>query len=93
MTKLKEFFNIDRWQIRQPIVISDIFRLLAGTEGVQNIIDVTVKNLFDTTLGYSGNIYNINAATYDGIIYPSLDPSIWEIRFPDGDIRGRVKAY
>ena len=91
ITKLKNFFAIDRWAIRQPIIISDIFRLLTGTEGVQNIISVNIVNLFNTPL-YSGNIYNISAATVDGILYCSLDPSIFFVAYPDTDIKGRVRV-
>ena len=32
----------------------------------------------------------LSGATLGGIIYPSLDPMIFEIRFPDSDILGRV---
>ena len=40
--------------------------------------------------GYSGNIYDLNAATKEGVIYPSLDPSCFELKFPNVDIEGRV---
>jgi hypothetical protein len=40
---------------------------------------------------YAPNSYNITAATKGKIVYPSLDPSVFEIKFPDSDIRGRVK--
>lgn len=91
--ELKNFFDIDKWQIRQPIIISDILRAIAVTEGVQNVIDVKIINYFDTALEYSGNIYNIDGATRNGIVYPSLDPSIFEVRFPDRDILGRIKVF
>ena len=48
------------------------------------------KNLFDMDAGYSGNVYDIKTATKNGIIYPSLDPSIFEIKYPNSDITGRV---
>ncbi len=44
-------------------------------------------------LGYSGNVYDLNYATRKGIIYPSLDPSIFEVKFPNQDIKGRVVSY
>jgi hypothetical protein len=40
---------------------------------------------------YSSNSYNIEAATKDKIVYPSLDPSVFEIKYPDSDIKGRVR--
>jgi hypothetical protein len=44
------------------------------------------------TNGYSGNIYDIGSATRDGVIYPSLDPSIFELKYPSRDISGNVTA-
>ena len=67
--------------------------VLANVNGVQSVIDIDITNLFDTTLNYSGNLYDITTATKNGVIYPSLDPSIFEIKFPNQDIRGRVVNY
>jgi hypothetical protein len=93
ISNLKEFFNTDNWQINQPIIKSEIVNNIAGTLGVQNVISVTMDNKFDSDLGYSGNRYDLTAATRNGIIYPSLDPSIFEVKYPDTDIRGRVVTY
>ena len=90
---LKKYFDIKKWQINQPIVISNIFTELDKVEGVQTVVDVKIKNLYDTTLGYSQHAYNIQEATKDGIIFPSLDPSIFEIKYPDNDIIGKVRAF
>jgi hypothetical protein len=90
---LKKYFDIKKWQINQPIVISNIFTELDKVEGVQTAVDVKIKNLYDTTLGYSQHAYNIQEATKDGIIFPSLDPSIFEIKYPDNDIIGKVRAF
>ena len=90
---LKKFFNIDNWQINQPIVKDDVIRTLAGVQGVQSIIELSFYNMFDSSQGYIPNIYNFETATRNGIIYPSLDPSIFEIRFPDKDIIGKVTTY
>jgi hypothetical protein len=88
-----EYFNIDRWQINQTIVKSDITTLIANIKGVQSVVGVNFINLYDSDFGYSGNIYDIAGATRNGIIYPSLDPSIFEVKFPTQDIRGRVVSY
>jgi len=90
---LKSFFDVDKWQINQPIIKSDITTTLANTRGVQSVVGVAFKNLYDTDFGYSGNIYDINSATKNGVIYPSLDPSIFEVKFANRDIRGRVVNY
>lgn len=91
--RLKKYFDIKKWQINQPIVISNIFTELDKVEGVQTVVDVKLVNNFDPTLGYSGNAYDIQMATRDGILFPSLDPSIFEIKYPDNDIIGRVRAF
>ena len=93
INKVREYFDIDRWQINQPIIKSEITNLLGNVRGVQNIVSVQLKNLYDTADGYSGNIYDLPTATKKGILYPSLDPSIFEIKFPTKDIRGRVVNY
>lgn len=90
---LRAYFNIDRWQINQPIIKSDITNLLGNIKGVQSVVNVSFKNLYDSDLNYSGNVYDLASATKNGIIYPSLDPSIFEVKFPNQDIRGRVVNY
>jgi hypothetical protein len=90
---IKKYFDIKRWQINQPIVISNLFTEIDKVPGVQTVVDVRVTNLYDTTLGYSKHAYDIKNATKDGIIFPSLDPSIFEIKYPDNDIIGRVRAF
>ena len=90
---VQDYFNIDRWQINQPIIKSDILNLIGNVTGVQSVIGVTFNNLYDSTLGYSGNTYDLNTATKNGVVYPSLDPSIFEVKFPNQDIKGRVVNY
>jgi len=90
---MQKFFNIDRWQINQPIVKSEIINILGNVKGVQNVVGSRLFNLYDPDAGYSGNTYDLVAATKNGIIYPSLDPSIFEIKYPKQDIRGRVVNY
>ena len=93
INNVKEFFNIDRWQINQPIIKSEVVNIIANTDGVQNVVSVIMNNKIDSDLGYSGNAYDLSSATKNGIIYPSLDPSIFEVKFPDSDIKGRVVNY
>ena len=98
--KVKEFFNIDRWQINQPIILQELAYQLSIVDGVGAIVPPTqdnpkqlpllITNKFSSSAGYSGNIYDINYATKDGIVYPSLDPSIFELKYPNSDIEGRA---
>jgi hypothetical protein len=90
---LRSYFDVTKWQINQPIIKSDITTTLANTKGVQSVVGVKFLNLYDTDFSYSGNIYDLQTATRNGVIYPSLDPSIFELKFPNQDIRGRVVSY
>ena len=98
--KVKKHFDVKKWQINQPIIVSDIAYQISLESGVASVVPpiednpqkqmVVVENLFDGTAGYSTNVYDLDAATKDGVIYPSLDPCIFEIKYPDLDIEGRV---
>ena len=90
LSVLREKFSNDRNQVNGPISISNCMTDLDKVEGVQSVVEFEVKNVFDTNAGYSGNVYGIKAATRNNIIYPSLDPSIFEVKYPDTDIKGRV---
>ena len=93
INRLKQYFDINKWQINQPIIISNILTELDRIEGVQTVVDVRLTNKYDQTLGYSPHAYNLQEATRNGILFPSLDPSIFEIKYPDNDIIGRVRAF
>jgi len=87
---LQNFFNINNWQINQPIILGDIYSLLDVVEGVQTVKDIKIVNKFGEADGYSKYSYDISAGSLNGVIYPSLDPSIFELKFPNTDIQGRV---
>jgi hypothetical protein len=94
ITSLQNYFNIEKWQINQPIVISEIYSTLLTVKGVQSVIKVEIINKQDNTGNtYSPYGYDIPGATRNNNIYPSLDPSIFEIRYPNTDIQGRVVTY
>ena len=98
--KVKDYFDIDKWQVNQPIILQDVSYEMSLVEGVNNIVPppdenpdqdtIVVTNKFKEENGYSGNIYNIKEATSKDILYPSLDPSIFEVRYPNIDIVGKV---
>ena len=97
---VKKHFDTQKWQINQPIIMSDIAYKISLVEGVGSVVPpeddnpqkqlVVIENLYKSSNGYSGHVYDLQAATKDGIIYPSLDPSIFELKFPNLDIEGRV---
>ena len=90
ITALTNYFNIDKWQINQPIILGDIYILLDKVEGVQTVKNISIENLAGTALGYSEYAYDVTTATIDSIVYPSIDPMVFEIKYPNTDIKGRV---
>ena len=87
---LKSYFDINKWQINQPIITRDLYTTLDAIEGVQTVKKVIIGNKRGTTSGYSQYAYDIDGATQNGVIYPSLDPSIFEVKFLNQDIKGKV---
>ena len=90
---LKDKFSIDKISFSTPIIVKDVYIAIANVYGVQSVVDVKLINYYDVDGGYSGNSYSFESATHNGVIYPSLDPSVFEIKYPDTDIRGRVVTY
>jgi hypothetical protein len=91
---LKSYFNIESWQINRPIILSEIVALLLQVKGVQSVVKLEITNKEDSTnQTYSDLGYDISGATRNGNIYTSSDPSIFEVRYPDTDIQGRVVTY
>ena len=93
VAELQDYFDIDKWQINQPIIKSEIENLLSSVAGVQSVESLTFINKSGTALGYSQYKYDFRGATRKGVIYPALDPSIFEIKNLDSDIKGRVTTY
>jgi len=92
IASVQAFFNIDYWGFNPPINLSQLTFEIMKNEGVQSVTEVTIKNLTYDTDGvqYSPIAYNIDIATQNNIVYPSKDPSIFEVKFPDTDIKGLV---
>ena len=90
ISSLQDYFNIDNWQINQPILLKKIELMLDDIAGVQTVSNITITNKAGTTSNYSQYAYDIKGATQNKIIYPSIDPSIFEVKFPNEDIKGKV---
>jgi hypothetical protein len=100
VSAVQDFFDIDRTQIGQPIIVSDIAYQLSLVDGVASIVPpvennvnklpIVIENKYKLEEGYSGNFYDISSGLIDGVLYPALDPSIFEIKFPNSDINGKV---
>ena len=102
INEVKNYFNIDLWQINQPLVIAEVVAKLIEVEGVVGVetpsdsnplgTNIVIENRYDTAKGYSGNVYDLGdpMVIKNGVVYPSRDPAIFELKFPDTDIIGRV---
>jgi hypothetical protein len=90
ITALQTYFAVSKWQINQPIILREITVLLDIIPGVQTVQNVSITNKVGTNSGYSQFAYDISGATQSGIIYPSLDPSIFELKYPGIDIEGKI---
>jgi len=97
---VKKHFDVSKWQINQPIVLSDIAYQISLVDGVGSVVPprtnnpdnqlIVIENKATTSQGYGGNVYDIKQATRNGVVYPSLDPSIFEVKYPNQDILGNV---
>jgi hypothetical protein len=87
---LKAYFDIDKWQINQPILINNVRNVIDNVEGVQTVKSLKIVNRVGESNGYSKYAYDVPGSTINEILYPSLDPSIFELRYPDTDIKGRI---
>tara|TARA_B110000008_G_scaffold171586_1_gene171241 strand:- start:1083 stop:2933 length:1851 start_codon:yes stop_codon:yes gene_type:complete len=87
---LQNYFQTDKWQINQPIIVADVMVLLDQINGVQTVKKLEFTNIAGVAKGYSQWAYDMNGANQNGTIFPSLDPSIFEIKYPNNDITGRV---
>jgi hypothetical protein len=90
ITALQNYFLLNKWQINQPIFLRDLYILLDRIKGVQTVKNISISNKAGTTSGYSQYAYDIAGATQNQVIYPSLDPSIFEVKYPATDIKGKV---
>ncbi len=89
---VKEYFNIDKWSIGQTIELSELELEISKIYGVKSVVNIRIYNKTINDGNYSENEYNLESATYNKIIYPSVDPCIFELKFPDRDVVGRVAS-
>ena len=90
ISALQSYFAISKWQINQPIILREIYILLDKIEGVQTVKTINISNKVGINLGYSEYAYDVSGATKNNVVYPSLDPMIFEVKYPQTDIQGRV---
>jgi hypothetical protein len=90
ISSLQAFFDIDLMTINKPIVLKTLEGLLDNIIGVQTVKQINIINKVGENKGYSRYAYDIQGATQSKVVYPSLDPMVFEIKNPNQDITGRV---
>lgn len=85
---LKTEFDIRNWNLDQTINLSKYYSLLDTVKGVQTVQKIKITNQVGGN--YSEYSYDIDTATRSNTVYPSYDPCIFEVKFLDKDIKGRV---
>ena len=88
---VQDFFDTNKWTINQPIELSKLYTAIDRVKGVQSAENIQITNKVDGA--YSEVSYDVNAAKRRNIIYPSYDPMIFEVKFPNTDIVGRVTNF
>ena len=88
ISAVQDFFSIDKWNFSQPISLSQLQLEIARVDGVQSVVNVDIYNKTALDGNYSSVQYDISSATKNNVIYSSVDPSMWEIKYPDSDIKG-----
>lgn len=87
---VRTYFDINTWQINQPIILKELSILIDKVDGVLTVNNLNIVNIAGESIGYSQYTYDLQGATINNIVYPSLDPMIFEVKYPDIDIKGRV---
>jgi len=87
---LQDYFKVEKWSINQPVNLSALYTLLDRVKGVQTVQNIEIENKVGGL--YSQYAYDIKGATKNNIVYPSYDPCIFEVKYPDTDIIGRVTS-
>jgi hypothetical protein len=100
---IRDFLNIERWEMNQHIYVSQIVDVVREVPGVINVVDIRFYNM--EAGGYSSTL--ISQATGNRNIIPETGGyrtqidfidntifgtplSMFEVKFPDKDIKVRV---
>ena len=87
---LEEKLSPENRDFNQPIVKGEIISDLNSLDPIRNVRSLEFENKINTDEGYAGNKYDLKFAERQGVIYPSKDPSVFTVRFPNKDIK--IKA-
>jgi hypothetical protein len=91
ISDLQTQFDVKKFHINQPIVISDVVSTIFARSGVIAVDTIKFNNLRGTIKNrqYSDVVYDVQLNSKNQIIYPPTG-GIFEIRYPDANIVGRA---
>ena len=89
--EIKEYFDVTKFQIDQPIIIGEVQNIIMNVLGVQSIISLKFLNQtgFENNNIYSSIRYPMQRNIDRGMIFPPTG-GIFEIKYPNDDIIGSV---
>lgn len=85
---VQDYLKTESRSINETINLSNLYTLLDQVTGVQTVKSIIIENKCGGN--YSNYSYDVLAATRNNVVYPSYDISIFEIKYPNIDIQGRV---
>jgi hypothetical protein len=94
---ITDFFSIDKRKMGDPLLVGDLNRVIGTVSGVVNVVDTRVYGKVggkyssaEVSQGYVDELTK-QVQQYDSIIYMK-NTQMFQIRFPNSDIRIRVKT-
>jgi len=90
-SRLSKYFNINNFQVDQPIKIGEVENLILNTNDVESIASISFKNLTGVSGNntYSSYAYDPKRNTERGYLFPPTG-GIFELKYPNSDITGRI---
>lgn len=95
--EVTSFFSIDKRKMGDPLLVGDLYRIIGNVAGVTNVVDIRVFNLVGGNYSSSevSQSYKDNATKeilqFDNTVYMKSN-QIFQIRFPNSDIKIRTKT-
>ncbi len=95
---IKNYFDIKKWQMGQNVYLAQLIEQINNVAGVLNVVDIKVYNEVDgryslntTNQPYLDNVTKQIDLTDDFALFGEYD-TMFEIKYPQSDIRVRVKS-
>lgn len=94
--KVISFFSISRRKMGDPLLVGDLEREIGNVSGVVNVVEIRVYNKIGGNYSSSevaqayADIYTKEIQQFDNTIYMKSN-QIFQIRFPNSDIKIRTK--